>query len=74
MPIGTASKTSSPEACLGVGVCTSGHYVRTAKSPTIADIEALLTLYYWSLAKGFRQTAIIFPKHPLMHTPCAPNS
>jgi len=33
----------SPEACLAVGVCTSGHYVRTAKSPTIADIETLLT-------------------------------
>jgi len=32
----------SPEACLAVGVCTSGHYVRTAKSPTIADIETLL--------------------------------
>jgi len=33
----------SPEACLAVGVCTSGHYVRTAKSPTIADIETLLS-------------------------------
>jgi len=32
----------SPEACLGMGVCTSGHYVRTAQSPTIADIETLL--------------------------------
>jgi len=32
----------SPEACLGVGVCTSGHYVRTAQSPTIANIETLL--------------------------------
>jgi len=35
----------SPEACLALGVCTSGHYVRTAKSPTIADIETLLTTW-----------------------------
>jgi hypothetical protein len=32
----------SPEACLGVGVCTSGHYVRTAKSPALDDIETFL--------------------------------
>ncbi|MCF7689521.1 MAG: carbohydrate kinase family protein [Cephaloticoccus sp.] len=32
----------SPEACLGVGVCTSGHYVRTGQSPTLGDIETFL--------------------------------
>jgi hypothetical protein len=32
----------SPEACLGVGVCTSGHYVRTARSPSLGDIETFL--------------------------------
>jgi hypothetical protein len=32
----------SPEACLGVGVCTSGHYVRTGRSPTLADLETFL--------------------------------
>ncbi len=32
----------SPEACLAVGVCTSGHYVRTAKSPTLDDLETFL--------------------------------
>ena len=31
-----------PEACLGLGVCTSGHYVRTAKSPSIDDLEKFL--------------------------------
>lgn len=31
-----------PEACLGVGVCTSGHYVRTGRSPTLADLETFL--------------------------------
>lgn len=31
-----------PEACLGLGVCTSGHYVRTAKSPTLDDLERFL--------------------------------
>lgn len=31
-----------PEACLGIGVCTSGHYVRTAKSPTLDDLEKFL--------------------------------
>ncbi len=30
------------EACLAVGVCTSGHYVRTAQSPTLADVETFL--------------------------------
>jgi sugar/nucleoside kinase (ribokinase family) len=31
-----------PEACLGIGVATSGFYVRTAQSPTIADLETFL--------------------------------
>jgi sugar/nucleoside kinase (ribokinase family) len=32
----------APEACLGVGVCTSGHYVRTGESPTLAAVETFL--------------------------------
>ena len=32
----------SPEACLTVGVCTSGHYVRTGKSPSLSDLAAFL--------------------------------
>jgi len=32
----------SPEACLGAGVCTSGHYVRTAQSPSLTDLETFL--------------------------------
>jgi sugar/nucleoside kinase (ribokinase family) len=32
----------TPEACLAAGVCTSGHYVRTAESPTLADLETFL--------------------------------
>ncbi|PTX94192.1 PfkB family carbohydrate kinase [Opitutus sp. ER46] len=32
----------SPEACLGVGVCTSGHYVRTGESPSLAAVETFL--------------------------------
>lgn len=32
----------SPEACLTVGVCTSGHYVRTGQSPALSDLAALL--------------------------------
>jgi len=31
-----------PEACLGLGVCTSGHYVRTARSPSLDDLEEFL--------------------------------
>jgi hypothetical protein len=31
-----------PEACLTVGVCSSGHYVRTGESPTLATIETFL--------------------------------
>ena len=31
-----------PEACLSLGVCTSGHYVRTAKSPSLDDLEQFL--------------------------------
>lgn len=32
----------SPECCLALGVCTSGHYVRTAQSPSLADLETFL--------------------------------
>ncbi|MEO7412792.1 MAG: PfkB family carbohydrate kinase [Opitutaceae bacterium] len=32
----------SAEACLALGVCTSGHYVRTAESPSLADLETFL--------------------------------
>ncbi|AHF89250.1 sugar kinase, ribokinase [Opitutaceae bacterium TAV1] len=32
----------SPEACLVTGVCTSGHYVRSAHSPSLADLETFL--------------------------------
>lgn len=32
----------SPEACLTLGVCFSGSYVRTAKSPTLNDIDTFL--------------------------------
>jgi sugar/nucleoside kinase (ribokinase family) len=32
----------SAESCLALGVSTSGHYVRTAKSPTLADLETFL--------------------------------
>ena len=31
-----------PEACLGLGVCTSGLYVRTARSPALGDLESFL--------------------------------
>jgi sugar/nucleoside kinase (ribokinase family) len=31
-----------PEACLTIGVCTSGHYVRTGESPTLAAVETFL--------------------------------
>ena len=31
-----------PESCLGIGVCTSGHYVRTGESPTADDLETFL--------------------------------
>jgi sugar/nucleoside kinase (ribokinase family) len=31
-----------PEACLTLGVCFSGHYVRTGESPTLAAIETFL--------------------------------
>lgn len=30
------------EAALALGVCTSGHYVRTAKSPSLGDLDAFL--------------------------------
>ncbi len=32
----------SPTTCLALGCTTSGHYVRTAKSPTWADLESFL--------------------------------
>ncbi|CAM2855994.1 carbohydrate kinase family protein [Rariglobus hedericola] len=32
----------SPESCLAVGVCTSGHYVRTGQSPTLNDLTTFL--------------------------------
>ena len=32
----------SPTGCLTTGVTTSGHYVRTAQSPTLADLETFL--------------------------------
>jgi hypothetical protein len=32
----------SPEACLGTGVCTSGHYVRTGRSPALIELETFL--------------------------------
>ncbi len=31
-----------PEACLGLGVGTSGFYVRTARSPSLGDLESFL--------------------------------
>lgn len=31
-----------PESCLALGVCTSGHYVRTGVSPTLDDLETFL--------------------------------
>jgi hypothetical protein len=31
-----------PTACLTAGVCTSGHYVRTARSPSAGDLETFL--------------------------------
>jgi len=32
----------TPEACLTLGVCTSGHYVRTAQSPSLSHLETFL--------------------------------
>jgi sugar/nucleoside kinase (ribokinase family) len=32
----------APEVCLGLGVCTSGYYVRTAQSPSLEDLEKFL--------------------------------
>lgn len=36
----------TPEACLALGVCTSGHYVRTAESPSLADLETFLANWH----------------------------
>ena len=33
------------EACLSMGVCTSGHYVRTGKSPSLDDLEKFLATW-----------------------------
>jgi hypothetical protein len=35
-----------PESCLYLGVSTSGHYVRTARSPTLADLETFLANWH----------------------------
>ncbi len=35
----------SPEACLVLGVSTSGHYVRTAQSPSLDDLEKFLSTW-----------------------------
>jgi hypothetical protein len=32
----------SAEACLALGVCSSGHYVRTGRSPSLDDLETFL--------------------------------
>jgi len=32
----------APADCLTLGVCTSGHYVRTAQSPSLGDLETFL--------------------------------
>lgn len=32
----------TPESALALGVCTSGHYVRTAQSPSLTDLETFL--------------------------------
>lgn len=32
----------APESCLGLGVCTSGHYVRTGRSPGLTELETFL--------------------------------
>lgn len=34
-----------PETCLRLGVCTSGHYVRTAKSPSLDDLEKFMAAW-----------------------------
>ena len=34
-----------PEACLALGVSTSGHYVRTALSPSLDDLENFLATW-----------------------------
>jgi sugar/nucleoside kinase (ribokinase family) len=31
-----------PEACLTLGVCSSGHYVRTGQSPKLGTVETFL--------------------------------
>jgi hypothetical protein len=34
-----------PEACLTLGVCTSGHYVRTGASPSLDELEQFLVAW-----------------------------
>lgn len=34
-----------PEACLTLGVCTSGHYVRAGESPSLDDLEKFLSAW-----------------------------
>jgi sugar/nucleoside kinase (ribokinase family) len=36
----------SPESCLCLGVSTSGFYVRTARSPSLGDLETFLTQWH----------------------------
>jgi hypothetical protein len=34
------------EGCLALGVSTSGHYVRTGESPTLAQLETFLANWH----------------------------
>jgi len=36
----------TPQSCLTLGVCTSGHYVRTAHSPSLADLEIFIARWH----------------------------
>ena len=36
----------TPQSCLTLGVCTSGHYVRSAHSPSLADLETFLARWH----------------------------
>lgn len=35
-----------PECCLMAGVCTSGHYVRSAQSPALSDLQTFLANWH----------------------------
>ena len=39
---GPAARARCPRRASRIGVCTSGHYVRTGESPTLADLETFL--------------------------------